>query len=165
MRRLLASCFGLGRLPVTPGTWGSLPTVALFALMFGLGLSTVVVSAVMAICVLLGSVLCIKLAPFVIAATGKTDPSEVVIDEFAGQAVTFLFIAASPINNFWTAALLGFLLFRFFDILKPWPIHKLEKLPAGWGILADDLLAGVFAGIASLFCLVLWNNLRLPGEH
>ncbi|MDD5327878.1 MAG: phosphatidylglycerophosphatase A [Phycisphaerae bacterium] len=164
MKRLLASCFGLGRLPVAPGSWGSLPPVVLFALMSGLGLSAAAVSVVMAICVLLGSVICIKFAPFVIAATGKTDPSEVVIDEFAGQAVTFLFIASAPIKNFWTAAMLGFLFFRFFDILKPWPIRKLEKLHAGWGILADDLLAGVFAGITSLFCLIGWSNLRLAGE-
>ncbi|MFA5238872.1 MAG: phosphatidylglycerophosphatase A [Phycisphaerae bacterium] len=164
MRRLLASCFGLGRLPVAPGTFGSLPPVALFALMSGLGLSTDVVTVIMAVCVLLGSVLCVKFAPFVIAATGKLDPSEVVIDEFAGQAVAFLFIASAPIKNFWAAAMLGFLFFRFFDILKPWPIRKLEKLPAGWGILADDLLAGVFAGIISLVCLIWWSNLRLAGE-
>jgi undecaprenyl-diphosphatase len=153
MRRLLASCLGLGWLPVAPGTWGSLPPAMLFALMCCLGLSTAAVSIVMVVLVLLGSIVCIKFAPSAIAATDETDPREVVADEFAGQAITFLFITAVPISNIWVTGLLGFLLFRFFDILKPWPIRKLEKLPKGWGILLDDLAAGVYAGIALLFCL------------
>jgi len=101
---------------------------------------------------------CIQFAPAAIAATGKNDPGEVVADEFAGQAVTFLF---SPFLVMGTAtpqqilitALTGFVLFRLFDINKPWPIRKLEKYPAGWGILADDLLAGVFAWIVLQICI------------
>jgi phosphatidylglycerophosphatase A len=165
MRRLLTSCFALGWLPVAPGTWGSLPPVMLFGLMCYFGSSAAATLTTMAVLALIGSVVCIKFAPSVIAATGKTDPREVVADEFSGQAITFLFIAATQINNIWVIGLLGFLFFRFFDILKPWPIRKLEKFPGGWGILIDDLLAGVFAGIASLVCLALWNNWRLPGEH
>ncbi|MDD5063856.1 MAG: phosphatidylglycerophosphatase A [Phycisphaerae bacterium] len=165
MKRLLTSCFGLGRLPVAPGTWGSLPSVMLFVLMSYFEFSSLEISIIMAVLALIGSIICIKFAPAIIAATNKTDPSEIVADEFSGQAVTFLFIAAAPIKNIWVAGLLGFFLFRFFDILKPWPIRKLEKLPKGWGILADDLLAGVFAGIVSLVCLVLWSNWNLPGEH
>ena len=165
MKRLLTSCLGLGWLPAAPGTWGSLPPAMLFALMCYLGSAAAAISITMAVLALVGFVVCIKFAPAIVAATGKADPREVVADEFSGQAVTFLLIAAVPIGNIWVTGLLGFLLFRFFDILKPWPIRKLEKLPKGWGILADDLLAGVFAGMASLICLVLWNNLRLPGEH
>ena len=165
MKRLLTSCFGLGRLPVAPGTWGSLPPMLLFALMCYFGSSAVAVSTVMAILALIGSVICIKFAPAIIAATDEADPREVVADEFSGQAVTFLLIAAVRISNILVTGLLGFLLFRFFDILKPWPIRKLEKLPSGWGILLDDLLAGAYAGIASLVCLALWNNWHLPGEH
>jgi len=97
-------------------------------------------------------------APAAIAATGKNDPGEVVADEFAGQALTFLF---SPFLAMGTAAprqilitaFAGFTLFRLFDIFKPWPIRKLEKYPAGWGILADDLLAGVFAWIVLQICI------------
>lgn len=158
MRRLLVSCFGLGWLPVAPGTYGSLPPVIIFGLLCHFGISAVSMAVIMVILALAGSVVCVKFAPAIIAATGETDPREIVADEFAGQAVTFLFIAAGPIGNIWVAGLLGFLLFRFFDILKPWPIRKLEKLPEGWGILLDDLLAGVFAGIVSLLCLVLWSN-------
>jgi undecaprenyl-diphosphatase len=106
---------------------------------------------------LAGSVVCVQFAPTVIAATGKKDPGEVVADELAGQAVTFLVgpllaLGAASTEQIWVAALAGFLLFRAFDIAKPWPIHKLEKLPEGWGILADDLLAGVFAAIGLLIC-------------
>jgi len=107
---------------------------------------------------LAGSIICVKYAPASIAATGKTDPSEVVVDEFAGQALTFVIITAVVSCPTWAAATGGFLLFRFFDIVKPWPIRKLEKFPQGWGILADDLLAGVYAGIALLLCLRLYAH-------
>jgi phosphatidylglycerophosphatase A len=165
MRRLLVSCFGLGWLPVAPGTWGSLPPAMLFALMCYFGSAAAAISITMAVLALAGSIICIKFAPAIAAAMNETDPPEIVADEFSGQAITFLLIAAVPISNIWVAGLLGFLLFRFFDILKPWPIRKLEKLPKGWGILLDDLLAGAYAGTASLVCLALWNNWHLPGER
>ncbi len=170
MRRLLVSCFGLGWLPVAPGTWGSLPPAMLFALMCYFGSAAAAISITMAVLALVGSVVCIKFAPAIVAATDEADPREVVADEFSGQAVTFLFIAAVPISNIWVTGLLGFLLFRFFDILKPWPIRKFEKLPKGWGILSDDLIAGVYAGIALLFCLriglvgYLSGTLRFDGS-
>ena len=158
MKRMFASCFGLGRLPIAPGTWGSLPPVIIFGLMSYFGASPAMISNVMAALVLAGSVVCIQFAPAAIAATGKNDPREVVADEFAGQAVTFLFSpflsmgTATPRQIFITA-LTGFVLFRLFDIRKPWPIRRLEKYPAGWGILADDLLAGVFAWIVLQICI------------
>ena len=157
MKRLAASCFGLGRLPLAPGTWGSLPPAVIFALMWHFGASVLLISIVMAALILVGSVVCVKCAPAVIAVTGKNDPREVVADEFAGHAVVFLavlFLAAGTISTrqIWTTTVLGFLLFRLFDIVKPWPIRKLEKLPAGWGVLLDDLLAGIYAGIALLLC-------------
>ena len=156
MKRLLASCFGLGWLPVAPGTWGSLPPVIVFALMCHFGASVVSISIVMAALVLAGSVICVKCAPASIAAIGKADPGEVVADEFAGQALTFLPISVVAAGQTWVVALLGFLLFRLFDITKPWPIRKLEKLPAGWGILLDDLLAGLYAAIVLLIGGRLW---------
>lgn len=150
MKRLLASCLGLGRLPVAPGTWGSLPPAIVFGLMCHLGASAISVSIVMVVFVLAGSFVCIKCAPAAIAATGKKDPQEVVADEFAGQALVFLFISLISPSSIWVYTIGGFLLFRFFDILKPWPTRKLEKLPNGWGILADDLMAGIYAGIVVL---------------
>jgi phosphatidylglycerophosphatase A len=115
----------------------------------------------MAAITLAGCVICVKFAPAVIAATGQADPREIVADEFAGQALTFLAIpllttAAISTKQIWLTTSLGFVLFRLFDILKPWPIRKLENLPKGWGILADDLLAGIFAAIVLLIILRLW---------
>lgn len=123
----------------------------------------------MAVLALAGSVVCVKFTPAIVAATGKTDPREVVADEFAGQAVTFLatvFLVSAKcplgtglaIETFsarqiWGTAVLGFLLFRVLDIAKPWPIRKFEKLPEGWGVLADDLMAGVYAAIGLLICV------------
>jgi phosphatidylglycerophosphatase A len=165
MKRLLTSCFGLGWLPVAPGTWGSLPPAMLFVLMSRFGSPTATIAIVMAILALIGSVICIKFAPAVIATTGESDPREVVADEFSGQAVTFSLIATAPISNIWVTGLLGFLLFRFFDILKPWPIREIEKAPGWRGILLDDLFAAMYAGIISQICLLLMSNWQLPGEH
>lgn len=156
MKRLLASCFGLGRLPIAPGTWGSLPPTIIFAFICYLGASAVSAGVVMAVLVLVGCVVCVKCGPVIIAATGKEDPGEVVADEFAGQALTFLVGGLLADGRIWLVAVLGFLLFRLFDILKPWPARRLEKLPAGWGILADDLAAGLYAGIVLLLCLRFW---------
>jgi len=153
MRRLLTSCFGLGLLPVAPGTWGSLPSMLIFALLVSMGISNNYLLLVMLVLALAGSIVCVRFAPAAIARTGKNDPSEVVADEFAGQAVTFMFIGNTGTNNICTVAIAGFLLFRVFDVFKPWPIRRLEKFPKGWGILADDLLAGVYAGLALFLCL------------
>jgi len=161
MKRLIVSCFGLGYLPIAPGTWGSLPPTAIFALMCHFGVPGLTISIVMAVLTVVGSVVCVWLAPVVIAATGKSDPREVVADEFAGQAVTFLPAAflipdTFTLKQVWITTVIGFLLFRLFDIIKPWPIYGLQKLPSGWGILVDDLLAGVYAAIFLLLCLRLW---------
>ncbi len=154
MKRMLTSCFGLGWLPFAPGTWGSLPPAIIFALICYFGASVVGVSIVMAALAVAGSFVCVKFADVVIAETGKSDPSEVVADEFAGQALTFIGACTAGFGPIVTAAI-GFALFRIFDILKPWPIRKLEKLPSGWGILADDLLAGVYAAIILQICIRL----------
>jgi len=146
-KRLFTSCFGLGRLPVAPGTAGSVLPAVIFAVLGGCGLSTFVIAAAMAALVTAGSAVCVCFAPAVIEATGNKDPGEIVADEFAGQAVTFLIASAVSVGRVTVVTIAGFLLFRLFDIVKPWPIRKLEKLPAGWGILADDLLAGVYAGV------------------
>jgi phosphatidylglycerophosphatase A len=161
MKRLFASCFGLGRLPVAPGTWGSLPPTIIFALMCHLGASALLISFVIAALALAGCAICIKFAPAVIEATSQTDPREVVADELAGQAVTFLAIpffipVILTTGQICIITSSGFLLFRLFDIVKPWPIRKLEKLPEGWGVLADDLLAGVYAAIVLLIVIFLW---------
>jgi phosphatidylglycerophosphatase A len=152
MQRLIVSCFGLGRLPIAPGTWGSVPPLIIFWLLCAGGASVEKINVLMAGLVLIGSVACIQYASASIAATGSSDPREVVMDEFAGQSIAFMGIAAITPPQSCVAAALGFLLFRLFDILKPWPIYKLESLPGGWGILADDLLAGIYAAIILQIC-------------
>ena len=119
------------------------------------------ISAVMAAIAVAASVACVRLAPAAIKATGREDPGEVVADEVAGQAVTFvavplLFAAPPGIRAVWSAAGAGFVAFRLFDIIKPWPVKNLEKLPKGWGILADDLMAGVFAAILTAIFTKFW---------
>jgi phosphatidylglycerophosphatase A len=155
---MLTSCFGLGRLPLAPGTWGSLPPVIAFYLMGIYGVSQALITNIMAAMVLAGGFACVQFAPAAIAATRKKDPGEVVADEFAGQALVFVF---SPFLTMGQAtprqvlliAFTGFILFRLFDISKPWPLRMLEKYPAGWGILADDLAAGVYAWIILQICI------------
>ena len=125
----------------------------IFALLVSMGISNNYLLLVMIVLALAGSIVCVGFASAAIARTGKNDPGEVVADEFAGQAVTFMFACFMPINYICTTAIAGFLLFRVFDVFKPWPIRRLEKFPKGWGILADDLLAGVYAGAALFLCL------------
>ncbi len=160
MKRILTSCFGLGRLPIAPGTWGSLPPAIIFALMCYFDTPAVSISIVMAALVLAGSVACVILSPDVIRQLGNSDPREVVADELAGQAVTFLaapfFVEAFSSRQILVTVMLGFLLFRLFDIFKPFFIYRIQKLPEGWGILADDLLAGVYAAVVLQISIMLW---------
>jgi len=80
----------------------------------------------------------------------KKDPQNIVIDEAAGQ-----FLVLFRLDPSWTSLLIAFFLFRFFDIVKPFPIRKTEKLPHGWGIMMDDVVAAVFAGIITNIYLLL----------
>jgi phosphatidylglycerophosphatase A len=157
MKRLAASGFGLGWLPLAPGSWGSLPPAIIFALMSYFNVSSTVITIIMVVLTLAGSVICVKCAPASIAATGDADPPEVVADEIAGQAITFALAGAFVSGPIWWApALGGFFLFRLLDVIKPCPARRLEKLPRGWGILADDLFAGLYAAIALVLCPKLW---------
>ena len=85
---------------------------------------------------------------------GNSDPSEAVVDEVMGQLIVFLFV---PFGIGWPLVLAGFLLFRLFDIWKPYPIDDLQVLPNGLGICADDIVAGVYAGI----CLAVGHSIYI----
>jgi phosphatidylglycerophosphatase A len=87
----------------------------------------------------------------VAARVGKKDPGLVVVDEVAGQWVTLIALPFTP-----TTALVGFLLFRVMDIVKPWPARALERLPGGLGIMADDLAAGIYAHLGLRAALAVW---------
>jgi phosphatidylglycerophosphatase A len=159
-KRLVAACFGLGWLPVAPGTWGSALPAGVFALLLNLEIGAGGVAAIMGGLVVAGAAACVICTPAAEAARGKSDPGEIVMDEVAGQSLTLLMsllaMPAEPaVKDIWFAAILGFILFRIVDITKPWPIRKLERLPQGWGVLCDDLLAGAYAGVA-LVVAVSW---------
>jgi phosphatidylglycerophosphatase A len=147
---LFATCLGLGRLPVAPGTWGSLPPVVLYmaaGILFGPAAAIGTMIALLTA----GCVVTVACSPAVIKQTGSKDPGKIVSDEVAGAALTLLLMQLLDLKTgFCVAAALGFGLFRLFDIVKPWPCRPLEKLPAGWGILADDLMAAIYAAAAAL---------------
>jgi phosphatidylglycerophosphatase A len=135
---LVATFFGAGRLKPGPGTWGSLATVVCwFLIAHRLPVPWVVPVnlALAALAIGLG----IPAATSVARASGQKDPQFVVIDETAGQLITLL---AAPVA--WKSFLVGFILFRAFDIVKPYPIRQLEKLPEGFGIVVDDVAAGLY---------------------
>ncbi len=148
------SFFGAGYLPVAPGTWGSLFSLipAGLALHFypQFGIPLLVLLAMLMS--LLFSDSCVKY--------WGEDPSQFVLDEFAGQSLTFLFI--TPFESLsWNIAILaaGFILFRFFDIAKPLGINSLQKLPGKFGILADDILAGIYASACLHIVIYLSGNI------
>jgi phosphatidylglycerophosphatase A len=141
---LLATAGGVGYVPFAPGTFGSMVGVALWAL-----LRTSVAAQAIAIVVL-----------FVLGSWsgtvaehhfGRTDPSQVVIDEVVGILITLFLV---PVG--WLGALLAFLLFRLSDIVKPFPSNRLERLHGGFGVMADDAMAAIYANLALRFCI--WSS-------
>ena len=138
-------------MPFAPGTFGSVPAVVIFAIAQIAGISVPGNALLMATIIIIASAICVICTPEVSGKLGKKDPGEIVIDEVAGQAVTFLAVGAVARGDILPIAIVGFVLFRFFDILKPWPIKKVEKLPQGWGVLLDDVLAGIYAALVLVF--------------
>ena len=156
---LALTTVGVGYIPGAPGTYGSVVGVAIYAGIswietngtahgVSLGIRIEQINAIhWAVNAVLLTIFCLagiwasgRTAPIF----GNSDPSQAVVDEVMGQFVTFLFI---PFGLPWPFILAGFLLFRLFDIWKPFPIRDLEVLPGGLGICADDIVAGVYAGI------------------
>ena len=135
---VLATCFGVGSIPFAPGTWGSLFAVSLIYKITFLQ-EWIILAAVLVVALSLR--VCVE-----VHKDTKSDSSEIVIDEFAG-----MFVACMFIDHDFISLLFAFLFFRFFDIVKPWPISWVDKnIKNGPGILIDDLLAGLFAGVLML---------------
>lgn len=165
----IATC-GVGYLPLAPGTWGSLVGIGVYALVRGASMQLMFGAAAGRNFNLLHvyyGVLALESVALVVITlagiwassrteklSGRKDPSKVVIDEVAGQ-----FIALIPVpfmlGTAWWSAILAFVLFRFFDIVKPYPARKLESLESGLGIMADDVVAGVYAGIFVAMAVVI----------
>jgi phosphatidylglycerophosphatase A len=153
----IATAAGLGYLPKAPGTWGSVAGILIYVFtrlffppVFIPGLRKsfeIAVWSPTSAAILLAAgiaVLGVWSSSRVARHLRVEDPQCVVIDEVSGQHLTYL-VALAPLN--WKYLLLGFILFRVFDIWKPFPARQAESLPGGWGIMADDWIAGIYAAI------------------
>lgn len=151
MRRLalaIATVGGAGYFPFAPGTVGS-------ALAIGLYLLTSHWTAGAQLALLAGvTVVGTWAADVAATAIGREDPGPVIIDEVAGQLVTLLLTGAGLVG-----AIIGFFVFRLFDIVKPFPARRFEALPGGVGIMADDLMAGVYGWVVVTGILWWWPAL------
>ena len=133
---VIATAFGAGYSPVAPGTAGSLVGLALF---WPLQLAPPWVQVLVTVAAFgAGVAASSRLAQ----RLGRKDPGAAVVDEVVGMWLSLLFLPFTP-----ATALAGFLLFRLLDVFKPWPARQLEALPGGWGIMTDDVMAGVYANL------------------
>lgn len=165
---LAVTTCGVGYLPLMPGTYGSLVGIGIYVLLSTL-LSPfkysarpdepeALVAGVHAV-ILVVFVAAIALGIWASGRScellGNSDPSEAVVDEVLGQLTVFLFI---PFTSSWAVIAAGFLFFRLFDIWKPYPLDKLQQLPGGIGICADDIAAGICAGacVSVFYAASLW---------
>lgn len=142
--KLIATFFYVGLIPIGPGTFGTLATIPLF---YFLSFSPLYLYLAITVVIILISVWASSIAEEIF---GKTDPGQVVADEVCGFLVTMILVPPTISNIF-----LGFLLFRLFDIAKPYPTRKFESLPGGWGIVMDDVMAGVYSCV-TLHILGRW---------
>jgi phosphatidylglycerophosphatase A len=151
-RLLLVTTGGLGHLRPASGTWGSMPPVALAGalILAGCGPTTqpLLYHAALAAVFLLFGWACVAFGHVGETAYGRKDPSQVVADETCAQCIPLAFLpaaaTATPARTAATLAL-AFVAFRIMDIIKPPPAHQLQRLRGGWGILVDDLFAGLYA--------------------
>jgi phosphatidylglycerophosphatase A len=141
----IATVLGVGHAPVAPGTFGSAAGLLLWWLLPG---ST----AAQAIAVLVLFVAGSWAGGIAERHFGRTDPGQVVVDEVMGMLIT-LFM--NPVG--WKGALAGFLLFRVFDVIKPYPANKLEQLHGGVGVMADDGMAAIYANLVLRIGLLLFR--------
>ncbi|GAB4268034.1 MAG: phosphatidylglycerophosphatase A [Candidatus Rifleibacteriota bacterium] len=135
--KILGTCFGLGYLPKAPDTFGSLAGIALYLLTKNFSLMF------QAFFIFIFCLLAIGISERLEKTLRTKDPQEVVIDEAAGMWITLIFIADIGLSHI----LVGFLVFRFLDIFKPFPINLFQTFRGGTGILADDLASGMIANV------------------
>jgi len=142
----LATFFGAGLLKPGPGTYGSIAATLLwYAAAHIFHPTTTTLAVATTIAAIIVTAIGIPASTIVARESGREDPGHVVIDEVAGQLIALIAIAPDPRH-----AALSLLLFRLFDIWKPWPIRRLEALPEGTGIMLDDVAAGILALIVGV---------------
>ncbi len=154
----MVTVLGLGLLRPAPGTWGSLPGPALALAMLASGATVWAVNAALGGVAVVFGAACALLGARAERRFGRKDPPQVVADETAGQCIALLALPWRESFG-WNALLAAtaFAAFRTFDVLKPPPIDALQRLGGGWGILLDDVLAGIYALVAAqLAARLLW---------
>lgn len=145
---LAIATFGVGFLPLAPGTWGSLVGVGIYLLLRFLFLDSgqipfLIIQSVVIVTVTFSGIWAASQTERI---TGRKDPGKVVVDEVAGQLISLLPVALVPFWSSWKPwVIVSFILFRLFDIVKPYPARRMERLHGGMGIMCDDLVAGVYA--------------------
>ena len=140
----IATCGYLGYVPVAPGTFGSAAGLVVLAAVRWSG-SPALELAVIILLFAVG----VWSANAAEGYFGGVDPAPVILDEVVGMLITLAFL---PVNI--TGAIVGFLLFRLFDVVKPWPANRLEALHGGLGVMADDAMAGVYGNVAMRLLVV-----------
>ncbi len=142
LHKFLATGFGSGYAPIAPGTAGSLVAVVLFYLYWQCGLFSYQEIQLINLGLALVFLFLGVWSSNVLESEWGKDPSKIVVDEMVGIWISLLWI---PLGIWWLLA--AFVLFRFFDILKPLGIRKMENLKGGWGVMMDDVLAGIYTNI------------------
>lgn len=154
--RALATLFGIGHLRPAPGTWASLATLPVFLAAHLIG-GPWLTGLILIASVPLG----LRAAQAEMTASGQSDPAQVVIDEFSGQWLALMplsigaWFAGAMVWKLWPGWLVAFVLFRLFDISKPWIIGRADRRGDAWGVMLDDLLAGLFAALVTVALAVL----------
>ena len=171
----IATC-GVGYLPLAPGTWGSVVGVAAYLLIqayavklvnyvfaadsFGRFLPLPIIVAVELVLISLIILFGIWAASRTEQLSGKKDPGKVVIDEVAGQMIALLPLVPGA-DPGWISILIAFVLFRIFDIVKPYPARRLERLESGLGVMSDDIVAGAYAAVVTAVLVAIIFTLRV----
>lgn len=166
---LALTTLGLGFLRPAPGTWGSMPPAALACALVLAGVSPTARDAMLGVVLVVSCLACVVFGRYAETRFGRKDAAEVVVDETAGQCLPLMLLplervlaqtgdAGWLVRSLTVAALCGFafVLFRIFDIVKPWPAKRAEALPHGWGTLADDLIAGLYAALVMQVAMRAW---------
>ncbi len=149
---LLGTFFGVGYFPLFPGTLASAIVVGLFLLLWPAADSPLWLLAIAVV----GLPFAVAAAGVCVQRFGAADPRQVVVDEVLGQMIALAALPRGlPAPSGWKYGLLGLILFRVFDIVKPFPVGSMERLPRGWGVVSDDYAAGLYA-FAMIRVVVWW---------
>jgi phosphatidylglycerophosphatase A len=137
LSKALATVFGIGRIPIASGTFGSAAAIPFAYVLMLFGWQAIALAA------LAGTMVGVWACGKHCVTCNLSDPSDCVLDEVVGQWIALVPLAVFSHTLNWRAYLAGFLLFRLLDIAKLWPLSAAERLPGGYGVMADDVLAGI----------------------